>query len=118
VNVNPIVITALAPLGLPVSPNVYTGTATDYITFNYADERPEVYADDTDILDSTTIQVHYFEKKKTAPDVPHIQTRKKEIRKALRSAGFSIQSTQELYESDTGYTHVVVYAWIDGAIND
>lgn len=111
-NVNPILITALTPiLGVAPSPNVYTGTAIDYITFNYADERPEVSADDTDILDSTTIQVHYFTK-------GNPQTNKKAIRKALRSAGFSIISTSEIYESDTTYTHIVVYAWIDGVIDD
>lgn len=110
-NVNPIVISALTPLGLPVSANVYTGTATDYITFNYADERPIVSADDTDILDATTIQVHYFTKSNP-------QANKKAIRKALRSAGFAIQSTQEIYENDTGYTHVIIYAWIDGFVDD
>ena len=62
-NVNPIVISALSSLGLPVSANVYEGTADEYITFNYADERPTVRADDTDILDETEIQVHYFTRK-------------------------------------------------------
>ena len=110
-NVNQIVTAALASLGLPVAPNVYIGAATEYITFNYADERPALRADDTDILDETTIQVHYF-----TPGNP--QANKKAIRKALRSAGFSIQSTQELYESDTKYTHVIIYAVIDGVIDD
>lgn len=110
-NVNPLIVSALSPLGFPVSPNVYKGTATEYITFNYADERPAVYADDEDILDETTVQVHYFTK-------GNPQANKKAIRRLLRSSGFSIQSTQELYESDTGYTHVVIYAWIDGVVDD
>lgn len=111
-NINAIVISALTPiLGVDPSPNVYTGSATSWITFNYADERPELNADDTDILDSTTIQVHYFTK-------GNPQANKKAIRKALRSADFAIQSTQELYEQDTGYTHVVVYAVIGGEIDD
>lgn len=111
-NVNPIMITALTPiLGAAPSPNVYTGTATEYITFNYADERPALNADDTDIYDETVVQVHYFTK-------GNPQTNKKAIRKALRSAGFSIQNTQEFYEADTKYTHVVVYVAIDGVIDD
>ena len=110
-NINSTVITALTSLSLPVYANVYTGTATDYITFNYADERPALRADDEDILDETTIQVHYFTKSNP-------QTNKKTIRRLLRAAGFTIQSTQELYESDTEYYHVVVYAYIEGAIND
>ncbi len=110
-NINATVINALSSLGLPVHANVYNGTADEYITFNYADERPVVRADDVDILDETTIQVHYFTR--TDPS-----TNKKAIRRLLRAAGFTIQSTQELYESDTQYFHVVVYAYIEGAIND
>lgn len=110
-NVNAMVINALASLSLPVHANVYNGEAEEYVTFNYADERPALRADDTDILDETTIQVHYFTR--TDPS-----TNKKTIRRLLRAAGFTIQSTQELYESDTGYFHVVVYAYIEGAIDD
>lgn len=110
-NINATVINALSSLALPVHANVYNGTADEYITFNYADERPALRADDTDILDETTIQVHYFTR-------GNPQTNKKAIRRLLRAAGFTIQSTQELYESDTGYFHVVVYAYIEGAIDD
>ena len=110
-NVNIMIINALSSLSLPTAPNVYTGTSEEYITFNYADERPALRADDEDILDETTIQVHYFTKNNP-------QTNKKAIRRLLRAAGFTIQSTQELYESDTGYIHIIVYAWIEGATND
>lgn len=110
-NVNPIIVSALASLSLPVAANVYAGAATEYITFNYADERPALRADDTDILDETTMQVHYFTK-------GNPQANKKAIRRLLRAAGFTIQSTTEIYESDTGYTHVIVYAWIEGDIED
>lgn len=110
-NINTTVTTALASLSLPVAANVYNGTAEEYLTFNYADERPALRADDTDILDETTIQVHYFTR-------GNPQTNKKAIRRLLRAAGFTIQSTQELYEGDTGFFHVVVYAWVEGVIDD
>ena len=110
-NANPIIISALSSLNIPVSPNVYEGSATEYIVFNYADERPALNADDTDILDDTTIQVHYFTK-------GNPQTNKKVIRRLLRASGFSIVSTREFYETDTKYTHVVVEANIDGVIDD
>ena len=110
-NVNVTVISALSSLNLPTYANVYTGTADEYITFNYADERPVVRADDTDILDETTIQVHYF----TRGDP---STNKKAIRRLLRAAGFTIISTSEFYESDTNYFHIVVEAWIEGVIDD
>lgn len=110
-NINPIVIAALTSLGLPVEPNAYVGAADSYITFNYADERPSLRADDTDQLDETTIQVHYFTRSNP-------QTNKKAIRRLLRAAGFTIQNTVEIYESDTKLNHVIVYAWIEGEIND
>ncbi len=110
-NINSIVVTALTSLSLPVQANVYEGAATDYITFNYSDERPALRADDTDLYDETTIQVHGFTKSNP-------QALKKAIRKLLRASGFTIINTQELYESDTKYNHVVVEAWIEGTIND
>lgn len=108
-NVNPIIISALSSLNLPVTANVYEGTADEYITFNYADERPALRADDTDIYDETEIQVHYFTRGNPQPN-------KKAIRKALRASGFTIISTSEFYESDTKFVHIVVEAVIEGII--
>jgi hypothetical protein len=110
-NVNPTIISALSSLNLPVTANVYEGTADEYIKFNYADERPALRADDTDLYDETTVQVHYFTR-------GNPQNNKKAIRKALRASGFTILNTSEFYESDTKFNHIVVEAWIDGVIND
>ena len=109
--VDSLIVSALSSLSLPVYADVYLGDETDYITFNYADERPALRADDTDIYDETAIQVHYFTK--SNPD-----TTKKAIRRLLRASGFTIISTSQFYEDDTKYRHVVVEAWIEGTIND
>jgi hypothetical protein len=112
-NINPLIISALEPLGLPVEPNVCTVNPLpeEYIVFNYADERPALRADDTDIYDETTVQVHLFTK-------GNPQQNKKAIRRLLRASGFTILDTQEIYEDDTRFTHVVVEAWVEGDIND
>lgn len=110
-NINPIVIGALASLGLPVTPNINLTGDTEYITFNYMDERPTLIADDTDLYDTTVIQVHYFTK--TNP-----QQKKKDIRRLLRAAGFVVHATMDFYEVDTALNHVVVECSIDGVIND
>ena len=110
-NINSTVIAALTSLSLPVSANVYEGTADDYITFNYVDERPALRADDTDIMDETTIEIHYFTR-------GNPQNNKKALRRLLRVAGFTIISTSEFYETDTKLTHVIVEVWIEGEIND
>ncbi len=110
-NVNPLIISALNSLNVPVEANFYEGKSDEYIYFVYADERPALRADDTDILDETVVQVHYFTKGDP-------QKNKKAIRRLLRQSGFTIISTSEFYESDTKYNHVVVEAQIEGTIND
>lgn len=111
-NINPIVISALSSLSLPVEPDRYKGTAAEYITFNYSDERPALNADDIDVEDETTIQVHYFTKSDP-------QTNKKAIRRLLRAGGFSIISTSQFPDIDNPeVTHVIVEAEISGEIND
>ena len=51
-------IAALAPFGDPVVPELYTGTAPRWYTFNY-DLLP-ITADNRPILYRALIQVHYF----------------------------------------------------------
>lgn len=116
-NVEQIVKAALQPLGLPVWPDKIDQTAvnfvpgSDYIVWNYVDERPVVNADDTDIYDATTIRINYFTKGKPVEN-------KKAIRRLMRAAGFSIGSTQQFYESDTNYTHVIIECSIGGVVDD
>ena len=110
-NINSIVVTALASLALPVTANINLAGSTEYITFNYMDERPTLIADDTDLYDTTVIQVHYFTK--TNP-----QQKKKDLRRLLRAGGFVIHNTMEFYETDTALNHVVIECSIDGVIND
>ena len=57
---------------------MYEGTADEYITFNYSDERPAMRADDTDELDETSVQVHLFTRNNP-------QQAKKDIRRLLQS---------------------------------
>lgn len=110
-NVNDLITTALSSLNLPVTADVNKTGATEYITFSYEDERPTVSGNDTDIIDTTIIGVHYFVK--GDPSV-----KKKSIRRLLRAAGFTVGSTTQFYEDDTDYTHVIINAEIDGFIND
>ncbi|MEG1686638.1 MAG: hypothetical protein RR276_02010 [Angelakisella sp.] len=114
-NVNPLLMEAGTVLGVPTFPNLYIGKDKDrpdsYITFYYTDERPAVYADDSDRQDRTEIALHWFCK-----DNP--QPKKKLLRKFLRSKGFTVLSTTERFEQDTGYSHIVVDAYIYGEIED
>jgi hypothetical protein len=110
-NVNSIVISALTSLNLPVTPNANLDGDKEYITFNYVRESTSLTADDTDLYDTTIIQVHYFTK-------GNPQQKKKDIRRLLRIAGFAIHETVEIYETDTKFNHVVIECSIDGVIDD
>ena len=48
-NIQPIMHELFDPLGVPVVPDIYTGKDCDHIVYNYADERPVIYRDDTDL---------------------------------------------------------------------
>lgn len=110
-NIQPIMHELFDPLGVPVVPDIYTGKDCDHIVYNYADERPVIYRDDTDTEDETTVQVHYFTKSNP-------EKMKRTIRRLLRQGGFCIISTQQYYENDSGYNHVIMEAYITGFIND
>lgn len=110
-DVSEIIKTALQPLNLPVSPGKYTGAATEYIIYDYLDERPEHSADDTDLLDVTYVRVSQYTK-------ANPEAKKKTIRRLMRASGFYVYNTQQIYENDTECWHVFVEAWIEGFIND
>jgi hypothetical protein len=116
-NVNPLIINALSPLNIQVWPDYYIPETGDdiapdeYITFNYADERLTSYADGEPLEEEATIHIHYFTKGDPTE-------KKKQIRKLLRSAGFTILSSEQYYEGDTRFTHVVVTAWIEGNLEE
>lgn len=108
-NVNSLIMDAATVFGIPVAPNYYDGNDSEYITFNYADERPDIWADNLEVFDKTTIQVHWYFKFGSAPE------KKKLLRDFLRSKGFFISHSVEQFETDTKYTHITVVAVIGGA---
>lgn len=114
VNVNPIMQT-MDINGMPVYPDYVPPEEqkrlTEYAVYVYADERPDVYGDDTDINDVTTIDLHIYSK-------CNPQKYKKAARRFLRSSGFIILNTAENYESDTGFYHIAVEAEIEGVVDD
>jgi hypothetical protein len=110
-DVSEIIKTTLQPLNLPVEADKYSGSATEFVVWNYLDERPIYHAGNTDLLDGTNVRVNYYTKGK-------VEVKKKAIRRLLRLSGFLINSTSQFYESDTGYRQVAIDAFMLGEIND
>lgn len=110
---NETIESALASLGVPVKPNKYTGDKTDFIVYNYLDDRPISNADDTDEYYEQQVRINRYTQK-----TGDMEPLKKAIRRLMRAAGFSIMSTGELSEDTTGYTHIFVECSIGGAVDD
>ena len=111
-NINPLVLSALSGMtfgGKPVSvtPIVYTGAETTYITFYTLLDKDEAYADDEAVQAATTATIDIFSKGNYKTLLDDVKTR-------LKAAGFTIQSSgPEMYEQDTGYYHVPVDAYLE-----
>jgi len=110
-NVNPILMKRLKPMRMPVHPEFHEGKGEEYITFNYADERPVLYADNADLYDSTVVHVHLYTRENP-------QNYKKRLRRYLRKGGFMILATVQQYEENTKYNHITVEVEIEGVIDD
>jgi hypothetical protein len=109
-NVNSTIVSALSPAGYPVEPGHCTGTAKTYYTFNYADNRGEIFADDEPQIDIASLQVHFF-----CPGNFNYKTVLKQTRSRLFKAGFSYPVITEDYEDETDTNHIIFECSIDGA---
>lgn len=87
--INEAIIQALEGFGDPVVPDLYTGVAERYYTFNY-DVLPAQFADNGPLFERALIQVHFF-----APRTFNSVRRRNETRKALIAAGLSWPETVE-----------------------
>lgn len=59
-NVNEKLLNIENIFGYPVQPDNYDGKESEYITFNYADERSVLFADDNPIEDEANLQLHIW----------------------------------------------------------
>ena len=111
-NINPLVLSALSGVTLggktvPVTPIVYTGAETTYITFYTLLDKDEAYADDEAVQAATTATIDIFSKGNYKTLLADVKTR-------LKAAGFTIQgSGPEIYEKDTGFYHVPVDVYLE-----
>lgn len=108
-NANRLIEDTLSPLEYPIDYMSYAGSAERYFTYNYSDDRAELYADDEPVNDIAYIQIHFFSPK----TFNHMQL-KKQVRERLFSAGFSYPRISSFYENDTDMNHLVFECEIEG----
>lgn len=92
--INAQIIKALAPLGFPIAPDIYTGTEAVYITFNY-DLLPAEFADNCPSYWRALVQVHLF-----APLSTNLVGQRWKVVSALSSAGFTWPEVVDATDQD------------------
>jgi hypothetical protein len=91
-NVNPLIMELNRITGLPVVPDLYTGSADKWITFTYQDERPVYFGDNTPLADTAYISVNLF----TPTNYNYLQT-KEQIKEYLESIGIVTNCESYVY---------------------
>lgn len=106
-NINTRICNALESLSMPIAENHISKEylnkkgETEYIVFNVVSEIPDISADDKVETERTYIYVNLFTRENP-------QIYKHMLVALLRNAEFGVTDSQILYESDTGYNHIVI----------
>ena len=100
--VNKKITTALKSLGLPIAEQLYEGKATEYITFNWADDRAGDFGDDEPTEEVAYMQIHYV-----APWSKDYKATKRSIRQLLHSAGFTWPEVTDVSDDSARLRHFV-----------
>lgn len=96
------IVGALKQFGLPYAPDVYKGSEKRWITYNYADDYGDVFADDDPYVTINSVQVHLF-----LPLNEPFTTWKKQIRQALFDAGFTWPEITIQIEDEEKIRHLI-----------
>ena len=81
-------------------------TPDEFIVYLPENESPADFGDDEDLAWLHYMEVNWYKKGESRKAVNYINTRK-QIRSALKSAGFSVSNILTMHEKDTGYTHLI-----------
>lgn len=99
-NLNNLIISTLAPTGVKVSFQTYTGSDTTYITFFEYNQQGALFADDVEQNTRYSVQVDVWSKGNYKNIV-------EQVRELMTNVGFIRNSEAELYEDDTKIFHKV-----------
>lgn len=101
-SVNAKIKNALAVFGIPTYADFYGGDASEYFTFNYADDRAVDFGDDRPLHAVAFMQIHYI-----CPMEKDYISIKKRIRKALFDTGFTYPAVTDATIPADGIRHLV-----------
>lgn len=96
---------------IPISPNIYNGEASTYLTYYTYNTKPEGFADDLPIVEGTYGTLDIYSNK-------NYKALKNEVKKKLvKECGFTwIQDGLEDYEEDTKLWHVPIDFFVESEV--
>ena len=100
-SLNQLVVTTLAPIGVPVAYQTYTGSEDPYITFFTYLEQPEQHADDEESVVGQYVQVDLWGKGDLLGLATAVYTQ-------MLLSGFRRKSSADLYEEDLKVHHKAI----------
>ena len=101
------VYAALIPLGIPVCPETYDGTAAEYITYNHADDHGADFGDNLPSCNIVVLQVHLFLPYKVSGRRSNYLSWKPLIRDRLMCAGFTYPDVTVLTDPAANTAHLI-----------
>lgn len=113
--VNERIKATLAPLGLPVKPDRYSGDSESYFVFNYT-TMGTLFADDRPSYERYLVQVHYF-----CPMGANTLSTRKNVKRLLFEAGFTWPDEvnagdSSMQKSDEDKQHIVFECEIEEGV--
>lgn len=105
------IIEAIKVFGYPYEPDIYRGPEKKYFTYNYADDRGGMYADDEPQSTIVSIQLHLF-----LPVRENFLSIRNKVRRELFKQGFTYPEVEILLEKDI--RHIIFECDIEEEMED
>ncbi len=107
------IVQAIKDFGYPYEPEVYQGKAERYFTYNYADDRGDLFSDDAPETTVASVQVHFV-----LPAGDPFAAIKKRIREALLRQGFTYPEVTNNVDAENNIRQLVFECEIEEEIEE
>ena len=113
-NISERILSALSSIVSEIEPDIYTGTAREYITFNFS-EIPDLHAESRPGVIRYLIQIHWYLPWKKSGESVNPHAKKKQMKNAIAGAGFTYPTTTNASDGD-GQHYVFECEGFDGDV--
>ncbi len=107
------IVQAIKGFGYPYEPEVYQGEAERYFTYNYAEDRGDLFSDDAPETTIASVQVHFV-----MPAGDPFAVIKNRIREALFRQGFTYPEVTNNVDDENNIRQLVFECEIEEEIEE